>query len=127
MEAIKSQAVYQALLAFQESADQIKENVYDKMESKAKEALRQVPNPAYVQEAMQKAMSGMLELSMATMYKDAMNRAVEANYEKSIRNHYAKSINMARFLNETMDERDRYYKEGKRQNELVKDLLAQND
>ena len=47
LDAIKSQAVYQALLAFQESADHIKENVYDKMESEAKEALRQVPNPAY--------------------------------------------------------------------------------
>ena len=34
---------------------------------------------------------------------------------------------MARFLDETMDQRDQYYKEGQRQNQLVKDLLAQND
>ena len=72
-------------------------------------------------------MSGMLELSMATMYKDAMSKAVEASYEKSIRNYYAKSINMAKFLDETMDQRDRYYQESKRQNQLVKDLLAQNE
>ena len=52
---------------------------------------------------MQKAMSGMLELSMATMYKDAMSKAVEANYKKSIKNYYAKSINMAKFLDETID------------------------
>ena len=73
------------------------------MESEAKEAHRQVPNPAYAQEAMQKAMSAMLELSMATMYKDAMSKAVEASYDKSIKNYYAKSINMAKFLDETMD------------------------
>ena len=76
---------------------------------------------------MQKAMSGMLELNMATMYKDAMSKAVEANYEKSIRNYYAKSINMAKFLDETIDQRDHYYKEGQCQNQLVKDLLAQNE
>ena len=127
LEAIKSQAVYQALLAFQESAEHIKDNIYDKMESEAKEAHRQVPNPAYAQVAMQKAMSGMLELSMATMYKDTMSKAVEASYEKSIKNYYAKSINMAKFLDETMDQRDHYYQEGKRQNQLVKDLLAQNE
>ena len=97
------------------------------MESKANEAERNVPNPAYAKQAMQKAMSGMLELSMATMYKEAMSKAVEANYEKSIRNYYAKSINMAKFLDETIDQRDRYYKEGQRQNQLVKDLLAQNE
>ena len=73
------------------------------MESEAKEAHKQVPNPDYTQAAMQKAMSGMLELSMATMYKDAMSKAVEANYEKSLRNYYAKSINMAKFLDETID------------------------
>ena len=82
------------------------------MESEAKVAHRNVPNPAYAQKAMQKAMSGMLELSMATMYKDAMSRAVEANYEKSIRNYYAKSINMAKILDKTIDQRDHYYKEG---------------
>ena len=111
MEAIKSQAIYQALQAFQESAPDIKNNIYDKMESKAKEAHRQVPNPAYAQATMQKAMNGMLE----------------ANYEKSIRNYYAKSINMAKFLDEMIDQRDHYYKEGQRQNQLVKDLLAQNE
>ena len=73
------------------------------MEREAKEAHKQVPNPVYVQAAMQKAMSGMLELSMATMYKDAMSKAMEANYEKSIRKYYAKSINMAKFLDETID------------------------
>ena len=75
---------------------------------------------------MQKAMSGMLELSMATMYKDAMSRAMEANYEKSIRSYYAKSINMAKVLDETIDQTDCYYKEGQRQNGLVKQLLEQN-
>ena len=73
-----------------------------------------------------KAMSGMLDLSMATMYNNAMSRDVEANYEKSIRNYYAKSINMAKILDETIDQRDRYYKEGQHQNGLVKDLLEQN-
>ena len=96
------------------------------MESEAKEAHRNVPNPAYAQKAMQKAMSGMLELSMATMYKDAMSRAVEANFEKSIRNYYTKSINMAKVLDEMIDQRNHYYKEGQHQNELVKDLLEQN-
>ena len=68
----------------------------------------------------------MLELSMATMYKDAMSRAVEANFENSIQNYYAKSINMAKILDETIDQRDHYYKEGQCQNELIKDLLEQN-
>ena len=73
------------------------------MESEAKEVECNMTNPAYAQQAMQKAMSGMLELSMTTMYKDAMSRDVEANYEKSIRNYYAKSINMAKILNVTID------------------------
>ena len=76
------------------------------MESEAKEAHKNVPNLAYAQKAMQKAMSGMLELSMATMCKDAMSKAMEANYEKSIRNYYAKSINMAKILDKTIDQRD---------------------
>ena len=126
LEAMKSNAVYQALLAFQEASEDIKANIYDKMESKAKEAHRNVPNPAYAQKAMLKAMSGMLELSMATMYKDAMSKAVEANYEKSIQNYYAKSINMAKLLDQTVDQHDHYRKEGLRQNGLVKDLLEQN-
>ena len=126
LEAIKSNAVYQALVAFQEAREDIKANIYDKMESEAKEAHQNVPNLAYAQKAMQKAMSGMPELSVATMYKDAMSRAVEANYEKSIRNYYAKSIDMAKILDETIDQRDRYYKEGQRQNGLIKELLEQN-
>ena len=72
---------------------------------------------------MQKAMSGMLELSMATTYKDAMSKAMEANFEKSIRNYYARSINMAKLLDKTVDQRDHYRKEGLHQNKLVKDLL----
>ena len=52
LEAIKSHAVYQALQAFQELAEDIKSNIYDQMESEAKEAHRQVPNPAYAQDAM---------------------------------------------------------------------------
>ena len=75
---------------------------------------------------MQKAMSGMLELSMATMYKDAMSKVAEANFEKSIKNYYAKSINMAKILNETVDQRDHYRNVGLRQNKLVKDLLEHN-
>ena len=87
LEAVKSHAVYQALLDFQEASEDIKANIYDKMESEAKEAHCNVPNPVYAQKAMQKAMSGMLKLSMATMYKDAMSKAVEANFEKTIRNY----------------------------------------
>ena len=52
---------------------------------------------------------------------------MEANYEKSIRNYYAKSINMAKFLDETIDQIDHFYKAGQCQNQLVKDLLAQNE
>ena len=73
------------------------------MDNKEKKAKQNVSNPPYAQQAMQKAMSAMLKLNMATMYKDAMSRAVEANYEKSIRNYYAKSINMAKILDATID------------------------
>ena len=114
LEAVKSNAVSQALQAFQEATEDIKANIFDKMESEAKEAHRNMPNPAYARAAMQKAMSGMLELSMATMYKDAISRAVEANFEAAVRNYYARSVNMAKVLDETIDQRDHYYKEGQR-------------
>ena len=47
LEAIKSNAVYQAHLAFQEAGEDIKADIFDKMESEAKEAHKNVPNPAY--------------------------------------------------------------------------------
>ena len=74
---------------------------------------------------------GMLELSMATMYKDAMSKAIEADFEATVRDYYAKSINMGKQWNMLLQERnnalrlkDHYREEGKRQNALAKETLA---
>ena len=68
---------------------------------------------------MQKAMSAMLELSMATMYKDAMSRAMEADFEKGVREYYERSIQMGiawNAMKDACDEaqrlRDHYQQEG---------------
>ena len=66
------------------------------MDSEEKEVKRNVSNPAYIQQAMQKAMSAMLELSMATMYKDAMSQAVEKDFEKGVCKYYKSSIHMGK-------------------------------
>ena len=76
------------------------------MDSKAKEVERNINNPAYAQEAMKKAMTGMLKLSMATMYKDAMSKVVEADFEAAVRDYYAKSINMRKQWNMLLQERN---------------------
>lgn len=44
------------------------------MQAKVLEVERHLDDPSYQENAVRKAMIGMLELSMATMYKDAMNR-----------------------------------------------------
>ena len=46
---------------------------------------------------MKQAVTAMLELSMATMYKDAMSKAVEEDFELAIQNYYARLINMGKF------------------------------
>ena len=56
---------------------------------------------------MQKAMSAMLELSMATMYKDAMSQAVEADFKKGAWDYYARSIQMGRVWNAIKEDRDK--------------------
>ena len=69
----------------------------------------------------------MLELSMATMYKDAMSRAIETDFQKAVQDYYAKSINLVKQCQDVFKSRDHYEKEGKRQNKLVKELLAAQD
>ena len=44
---VKSKAVYQMQLSFSNSSEEIKFNIFDKMESEAKEAKQNVDNPAY--------------------------------------------------------------------------------
>ena len=54
------------------------------MQAGGLEAERPLDNPSYQENAMRKAMTGMLELIMATMYKEAMKKAVEADFEKAV-------------------------------------------
>ena len=97
------------------------------MQAEGLEAEKCLDDPSYQENAMRKAMTGMLELSMATMYKDAMNRAVETDFEKAVRDYYAKSINLVKKCQEAFKAQDRFRNEGLRQNALVKQLLAEQE
>ena len=97
------------------------------MQTEGLEAEKHLNDPSYQENAVQKAMTGMLELTMATMYTNAMNRAVEADFEKAVRDYYAKSINMVKECQEAFANRDRFRAEGLRQNGLVKQLLAEQE
>ena len=103
---VKQSAVTRAQHEFAEASGDIQFSLFDKMDSEAKEAEWQISNPAYAQQAMKKAMTGMLELSMATMYKDAMSKAVEDNFEKAVQNYHARSINMGKSWNSLKEDRD---------------------
>ena len=76
-------------------------------------------------------MTGMLELSMATMYKDAMSKAVEDDFEKAVRNYYARSIKMEKSWNSLKEDRDeamhqaqQFWAEGLCKNALLKETLV---
>ena len=69
------------------------------MADEAHAAARNIDNLDYTQQAMKKAMTAMLKLSMATMYKDAMNKAVEANFKEGIKEYHGKAYNMAESWN----------------------------
>ena len=96
MAALKSHTIYQTHLAFAKASEKIKFSIFDKMESEEKQAEHNVRNLAYAQYAMQKAMSAMLELNMATMYKDAMSKAIEADFKKGVHDYYERFIHMGK-------------------------------
>lgn len=106
-------------------ADDLQYQLFQTMETESRRAVERLADRTYRQEATMKAITGMLELSMANMYADAMNQAVEADYEKAVRDYYAKSINMYKTCLAAEESRDRYRAEGLRQNALVKQLLAE--
>ena len=87
--------------------------IFNKMANKASIAAKSVYNPKYAQQAMKRAMTAMLELSMASMYKDAMSKAVEADFRQGVRDYHARSLNMAESWNDIKKKSDHYKRKAK--------------
>lgn len=70
---VKRQAMVNTHRRFSLAAKDIQYQMFDIMEKESHEAAGQLNDPSYQQISMQKAITGMLESSMADMYTNAMN------------------------------------------------------
>ena len=119
------QTVANTQRAFSSQAKDIQYQIFEKLEAEGQAALQQLNNPRYQVDAMRKAVTGVLEWSMATMYKEAMSKVVEAEHKKAAREYYAKNVDMWKEFQNALASRDHFKKEGRRQNNLVKQMLAE--
>lgn len=80
LKGVKGEAVVNAQQAFSSASKELQYDIFDKIQAKGLEAKRYLNNSSYQQNAICKALIGMLELSMATIYKDAMSNVVKTDF-----------------------------------------------
>ena len=80
LEGVKRTAAVNAQRSFSSVSKELQYDIFDKMQAEGLIAERRLNDPSYQQNVIRKALTSMLDSSMATMYKDAMSRAVETDF-----------------------------------------------